>query len=195
MTEEQPSTKFDDSPEIKYLIDAWRKTVEVQQHFNDIELRIRNYDLTLLLAVSGAAGFTLQNGLAVWDGRISLAAFLLMAGLGIHAAFYFMDRFWYHRLLNGAVEHGAKLEKELSLLVSRRDDGAFDLTRAIGRHSPVRFFGREMRSKNKIDFFYGLVAFLMFMGICLVWTPHQPPAKPPTTVQCVSAPSSPSTVQ
>ena len=34
------------------VVEAWKKTVDVQQQFNDIELRIRNYAITLLVAAS-----------------------------------------------------------------------------------------------------------------------------------------------
>jgi FMN phosphatase YigB (HAD superfamily) len=39
------------------VLDLWKKTVDVQQHFNDLELRIRNYAVTLLVAVLGASAF------------------------------------------------------------------------------------------------------------------------------------------
>jgi hypothetical protein len=29
----------------KFLLEVWKKTVDVQQHFNDVEMRIRNLRL------------------------------------------------------------------------------------------------------------------------------------------------------
>ena len=40
------------------VVEAWKKTVDVQQQFNDFELRIRNYAITLLVAIVGAAGYS-----------------------------------------------------------------------------------------------------------------------------------------
>jgi FMN phosphatase YigB (HAD superfamily) len=36
---------------LSLVLDIWKKTVDVQQHFNDLELRIRNYALTVLAAL------------------------------------------------------------------------------------------------------------------------------------------------
>ena len=42
---------------LKDAIDVWKKIVDVQQHFNDIELRIRNYALTIFTATIAGIGF------------------------------------------------------------------------------------------------------------------------------------------
>jgi len=39
----------------------WKTTVVVQQHFNDLELRIRNFAVTLLVTVIGAAALALKE--------------------------------------------------------------------------------------------------------------------------------------
>jgi hypothetical protein len=44
-----------------HLIDIWKKTVDVQQHFNDIELRIRQYAVTILGAIVGLSAVTLKE--------------------------------------------------------------------------------------------------------------------------------------
>lgn len=85
-------------------IDLWKKTVDVQQHFNDLELRIRSIAVALVGVVMGAAAVALR------EGNPWVAAAILFAGLVCWLAFYLMDAVWYHKLLRGAVQHGMDLE-------------------------------------------------------------------------------------
>lgn len=99
--------------QLRILVDVWKQTIEVQQHFNDIVLRIRNLALTLLLAVFGAAALALRENIhiLVLGQRLSLATAVLAVGAVGWSAFYFIDRYWYHQLLVGAVIHGEALER------------------------------------------------------------------------------------
>ena len=51
--------------EIEQKIEIWKKIIDVQQHFNDIEMRIRNYALTIMGAFVAAIGFTLKEKLVL----------------------------------------------------------------------------------------------------------------------------------
>src|ERR1700722_20361614 len=105
---------------VSITIDAWKKVVDVQQHFNDLELRIRNLTVTLLGAAVAALGVTSGGsgphlfGVQLFGADMPLQAPLLVASLILVAAFWGMDRHWYHKLLYGAVLEGARLEQELS---------------------------------------------------------------------------------
>lgn len=46
---------MDDEDRVKHYIELWKQTVAVQQHFNDIEWRIRQLALTALTFALGAA--------------------------------------------------------------------------------------------------------------------------------------------
>ena len=131
----------------KLLLEAWKKTVDVQQHFNDIEMHVRNLALTILGAVVAFAKFLdLKNegtSAVLPQGMLFLALTVLIA------AFWFMDKHWYHRLLMGAVREGAHLEKTLTGLGVPITLGA-----NISAASPIRLFGRRMHSKFKVDLFY-----------------------------------------
>lgn len=234
--------KPDRDDTLAYAVDVWKKVVDVQQHFNDIELRIRNFALTLFAAVVGAGGLALQNGttvrlpaaamvggggllallLSVWimslpkavkppdgetDGQkeqpeqrdkngrtrkvyrkvilgigtvvlfvmlgilrsnewlpyywnVTLGALIFGAGVVAWAAFFFMDKYWYHRLLLGAVYHGIDIE-------TRYADRLVDLglTKRIGAESPLSFAGRRVHSSDKMNIFYGALG-----GILLTLT-------------------------
>src|SRR5262245_28698375 len=98
--------------------EAWKVAVDVQKHFNDIEMRIRNYALTLLLAVLAGAGLALREHQAVilFGVEVSLATIILAAGFVVWVAFYFMDELWYHKLLLGAVKQAADIERALDVI-------------------------------------------------------------------------------
>lgn len=158
-----------------HLIIGWQKSVDVQQHFNDIELKIRSLAITLMGAFFGAAGFIVKEGLelTILGLKLPAAGCLLLTALPVWLAFYMMDRFWYHRLLVGAVKHGIALEKELNRLSI-----PIALADSIGKESPVTIFrkreflgfqlgGHEYRSDDKIKAFYRLGTAVIFVLVSL----------------------------
>jgi len=219
-----PPRRSAQDPCLEHALDAWKQTIEVQQHFNDLELRIRNFAITLLLATFGAAGVAMREGMrvslgilsaavpcvlvgavvwmllhlaewrvagwvallaaalgaghALWQGKSiplgspPLASFILLAGLLGWAACYFMDRWWYHRLLYGAVRHGQYVEERLREALPEAS-----LTKAIGDASPFRLGAHLVRSTEKIDWFYGVVALVLCLGAIILW--HATPATEP----------------
>lgn len=141
-----------------HVLEAWKKTVEVQQHFNEIEMKIRNYAITILVAVLGAAAFAVKERLPGLAG-----IFLIVGGVGV-VLFYLMDETWYHRLLIGAVKHGTKIEGDHAV-----DLPELGLTTAIGRASPFRLGKREVHSRHKLRGFYiGLILPLLVGGVLVL---------------------------
>lgn len=145
------------------VVEAWKKTVDVQQQFNDIELRIRNYAITLLVAIVGAAGYAANAKIKVkiLGHELPLGAPLLVAGLVSLAGFYFMDRFWYHRLLQGAVKHGMAIEERCKGVCD-----AIGLGGSIKKESPIPVRkNKKIHSEGKIDIFYGVIALMLILMI------------------------------
>jgi hypothetical protein len=149
----------------------WKQTVQVQMHFNDIEMKIRTAAITVLTFVIGGASLALREGTRVeliW-GNPPLATVTLFLGLLLWGAFYFVDQWWYHRLLIGSVVHGEMLETELRTTLPKAG-----LTHQISESSPKEYrilWGkkREMHSPDKMKVFYGIVAALMLVGGALIW--------------------------
>jgi hypothetical protein len=147
------------------------KIVDVQQHFNDLELRIRNFALILTGAVLGLGGYAIKDAgmVHVAGYQITVASLIVSSSLIPLAAFYLMDRFWYHRLLDGAVKAGAEAEgrlREIGLKV--------DLGGQISRSSPFNLFWRfPVHSKHKMDGFYFLIA-LALIGISIALAKAEP---------------------
>jgi hypothetical protein len=149
-------------------IDAWKTAVEVQQHFNQLELQIRNFAVSLLAAVIGGSAFAIKEDYQITIGTatISAAVPILAAGIFGLLAFYFMDRWWYHNLLLGAVFQALKIEKHYGNTFPE-----LALSTMIGKESPQTFWKFEIHSQEKIDIFYSVgLALLIFLagGMMLV---------------------------
>lgn len=163
----------------KSVIEMWKTAVDVQKHFNEIEMRIRGLFVSMVLALAAAQGFLMEKELAFEQGRIAILYATCIPLLGILGTylFYFMDKHWYHRLLIGAVLHAIKIEKKYEAELPE-----LGLSRSIGDASPPELKGwfvkliayivvspssygpnGELRSDGKIEIFYKPIALLFFI--------------------------------
>ena len=158
--------------ETELLVRLWEKTIDVQMHFNEIEMKVRNFAVTVIAAFMGAIGVSTKEEIIITVGgnEYPLAAFLALSALVIWFAFYLIDRHWYHRLLYGSVAFGIELEKKLSSAFPNKVP-AQGLTETIGAHSPIKFnflgYSKEIHTSGKYWFFYGAGAFIL-LGLALV---------------------------
>ena len=138
--------------QIDNVIDIWKGVIDVQKHFNDIELKIRNYALTAFTFIIAGIGFLEKEHVVYKLNSVIIPASSIFAfiGLGIIWAFYFMDKFWYHRLLDGAVNHSMQIEKKWGKILPELNSSS-----AIKKTSPFKLFGKNVHSKNKYWIFYG----------------------------------------
>ncbi|MCP1213780.1 hypothetical protein [Acetobacter okinawensis] len=174
-------------------IEIWKKIVDVQQHFNDLELRIRNFALIVTGAFLGLGGYAIKDAgvvkLLKWE--VSIAGLVVVSAIFPLAAFYFMDRFWYHRLLDGSVYAGIEAETALKDLGYKVDLGS-----KIKKHSPFKLWPTKMeiRSARKMDMFYAILAgslFLVagFLGFGIRPQPSVGKTPPPVAAPPVSLPA------
>lgn len=133
------------------VIEIWKQTVSVQQHFNDIALKIRNLAMTFLAAVVAGIGLSLKDKLSIdFIGvQIPVAIIICIGGIIIIQAFLFMDRYWYHQLLMGSVQYGEYLEKEYPHIF-----GQIGLTSQISASSKVNYNNKVISSSDKFTIFY-----------------------------------------
>jgi hypothetical protein len=157
----------------KQVIEIWKTIVQVQQHFNDISMRIRGMFVTIILALFASIGFLLDKKLSLDFGPVHVQFATLIPLFGIIGTllFYFIDRYWYHRLLVGSVNHAIAIEKQY-----KEDMPELSLSDAIGavcpykpgyivnllarllvRHEKYRQTG-QLHSDAKIELFYKSVA-------------------------------------
>jgi FMN phosphatase YigB (HAD superfamily) len=148
----------------KNAIDIWKKCVDVQQHFNDLEMRIRNFAISIVGVLIAAIGFTYQQGL-----ESHLFGYNFAAGIGIvvaaafaWTAFLLMDRYWYHVLLKGAVAHAALIENEYKDKIPGIGLGG-TISSVSGK---VRVFGLKMNSNRRLFGFY-MLGYLM-LGVIFI---------------------------
>jgi uncharacterized protein YegJ (DUF2314 family) len=187
----------------KEIIEIWKIVVEVQQHFNDIGMRIRSMFVTILLALFASIGFLLDKKLGLNFGVVEVRFSTIIPIFGIIGTllFYFIDRYWYHRLLVGSVKHAIEIEKkykdimpELSLSEAIGAESPYKpgrfvsmLAKLIVRHQKFHQTG-QLHSDGKLEFFYKsvilmLVLIMMVLALAGGVTIHNPrpsPSKPIT---------------
>lgn len=154
--------------DIKNVLEVWKKVVDVQQHFNDLSMRIRNFAITVVGALIAAVGVAFQYNVKAEAFGYKLNAglgFVVAAGLA-WAAFYFMDRYWYHVFLKGAVKHAGKIEKEFDGIIP-----GIGLGSSISKESgEVKIFCKKTNSEGRLILFYGLgfaMIFIVFVTLLL----------------------------
>jgi hypothetical protein len=125
-----------DAERLKLVVDIWKHAVDVQMHFNDMGMRIRNLYFTFLAAAIGLIGVIQGKHIHVLYPRLDvhLVLFVIVSLIPISGLFYFLDRHWYHRLLLGAVIHCASIEKKYAAVLPELSLGA-----AISAASPKKF--------------------------------------------------------
>lgn len=180
MTDE--STNMNDERR-QQLIDAWKAVVDVQKHFNDISIRIRGMFITLLLALFASIGFLLDKKIGFQVGKFNIQFAVVMPLFGLFGTwlFYFLDRYWYHRLLVGSVKHAMNIEQRY-----KKEIPELSLTEAIGAESPYEPTGvtrwlancivrhpkyrddRRLHSDGKLEFFYKSVMMVLVLTALLV---------------------------
>lgn len=157
--------------EIEIRIDLWKKIVDVQMHFNELGMKIRNFAVLILAAFIGAAGVALKDDIFVTTLHIPLASLFCLACVLVCGIFYFMDQMWYHPLLIGSVAQGIKIENELKEIIPN-----IDLAIEIKKHSnsSVKLFGMTLQSKHKARVFYIVLALIFTVMSVILYVTHYP---------------------
>lgn len=147
-----------ESAQLELLLEVWKVNIQVQQHFNELALKVRQLALSLLAALLAAAAASQESSsvFKVLEFKTSLSAALLFTGMVVWITFFLVDRFWYYPLLQGAVKHAEQLEQALS-----PDLPGVALTSSISAASPVRILGRQLHSRHKMILFYASILILL----------------------------------
>ncbi|MEV0683399.1 hypothetical protein AB0I35_05955 [Nocardia sp. NPDC050378] len=176
--------------DIPHYLEMWKKTVEVQQHFNDLEWRIRGLAMTVLTFAFGAAAVAAKDGttVKVYGYPLQLSCLVLILGCVLWGAFYFVDKVWYHQLLVGAVAHGVELEQELKTQLPHAG-----LTEQIGKSSPqeirILLWKKELRSTEKLRLFYVIGATALLLAATALQFGSKPVSEPTKAETATSTPA------
>jgi hypothetical protein len=171
------------SEEKSVVIAVWSEVIGVQKHFNEIEMRIRGIFVTTLLAFFAAMGFIIDKELHFIIGGTKIQYAVVVPYIGIFTTwlFYFMDRYWYHRLLAGSVKHAMEIEA-----LHSKNIPELNLSSWISKLSPYKpgvllwpaawllvrdpkwTEKRELHSDGKIELFYkSVMLFLLLVSIVI----------------------------
>lgn len=107
------------------IVDIWKKVIDVQQHFNDIELKIRQYCLTSFTLILTGIGYIeiakfnatsnkLPFLIKLFNIDIPIELMLIIVGILIINIFKNMEVNWYHVFLKSAVKQGEDIENRWS---------------------------------------------------------------------------------
>lgn len=167
-THEEP----DEELTVKDYVKIWDRVIQVQQHFNDLCLRIRTFSVAVLGGLLTAGAFAVKDGLSIniWWFEVPAALPILGIAFVAWAAFYMMDYYWYHQLLLGAVLHGDEIEKRHGTTLPE-----LGLTQSISAQSTVTlpFRKKPMRSSDRLRLFYRTgFALIAVIGLTLLPDVH-----------------------
>ena len=145
---------------LKVQISIWEKVVDVQMHFNDLCLRIRNFAISILgvLLGSAAIAYRFAGHMIIFSHKIPTATVFISISIVVWISFYLMDRFWYHELLKGSVHHAHSIERSLKKIAPE-----IELAQSIRDQSHKSL---KMNAAKKLNIFY--ISILIVQIIALV---------------------------
>jgi hypothetical protein len=179
-----PAPAKDDLVDREIAVEVWKKVVQTQEHFNEICMKVRTLYATVLAVILSVYGAFLKQGASALDLRYMTFSPILPISLSIilvTGLFYFVDRYWYHRLLLGAVDQGAEIEQRWANIIPEMGMGAKISERSaidINHRPLVAWFARlfvsdkrlkengTLHSDAKIEIFYkpvGWFALIVFV--------------------------------
>ena len=127
----------------KIALEAWKKVVQTQEHFNEICMKVRTLYATVLAAILSLYGVFLKDssdsGLKVAGLHFDAVMIVCIVVFVATTLFYFVDKEWYHRLLLGAVAQGAEIENRWANILPEIQLGA-----KITDKSPVDLSDRRI---------------------------------------------------
>ena len=157
--------------ETKLILEEWKTVIQTQMHFNDMLMKMRTTGVSVVLAVFGAAAYSLQYErlfLTINDYRFHVSAFIIAFGLGMLVGIFCLDYFYYYKMLLGAVRRGYDIDK---FYKNKLVDGC----KMFGMSTMIRdAIGKPGWSKFFIWIFYGLIfalGALFIYGVLMGYAP------------------------
>lgn len=166
-----PAPSKEDYPAL--ALDAWKKVVQTQEHFNEICMKVRTLYATVLAGILSLYGVFLKDssrhGVNIANLEFDPIVAVCVAIFVTSTLFYFVDKHWYHRLLLGAVAQGREIEErwgdvmpEIRLGSKITENSAVDLSGDPKSAWFLKFFVEDQRFKTtnklhsdaKLEVFY-----------------------------------------
>ena len=115
--------------DMEYLKEEWKVTIETQMHFNDLIMRYRSIILSVFITSLGVI-YGISEKLNI--GSKEFGIYLMLASI-FWVCCFFLDFFYYNRLLLGAVDHAKKFDNNTYF----GNKGLFGLTKRIASKAPL----------------------------------------------------------
>lgn len=165
-----------DKEYVAFLIDIWKKTIDVQMHFNQLSLQVRNFLITLF------GGILTAFFLFVREGKVKDSIGFIFTALLVLIAMFIMDYFWYHKFLIASVRHAGKIEKQLKSILPNIDLGAtikYESTININNYWLQKFnkifLGEaSIGSKERLKIYYYLLFVSLLVPIIYINSFYKP---------------------
>jgi hypothetical protein len=149
--------------ETKLILEEWKTVIQTQMHFNDMIVRMRTTGVSIVLAVFGAAAYSLQYGrllLTICGYSFHASVLVILFGLGMLVGVFGLDYFYYYKMLLGTVRRGYEIDEAYK---NRRVDDC----KIFGMTTMIRDeIGKPGKSKCFVWLFYGLI-FVLGIGFML----------------------------
>lgn len=105
----------DGNEEIKIILEEWKTVINTQMHFNEMIMRARTTGVSVVVAVYGAAALAYgqypERFITMGNIGFHVSTAIIVFGLLLLIGIFCIDRFYYFRLLLGAVERGEEIDK------------------------------------------------------------------------------------
>ena len=157
--------------ETELILEEWKTVIQTQMHFNDMIMKMRTTGVSIVLAVFGAAAYSLQYDelyLTIHGSSFHASVLVILFGLGMLVGVFGLDYFYYYKMLLGAVNRGEEIDEAYK-------NRQVDNTKIFGMTTMIReAIGKRGKSKYFVWLFYGLVfvlGILFIVGILLGYTP------------------------
>jgi hypothetical protein len=119
----QVDSVLTDVPRTTLLLEYWKQSTLVQQHFNDISMKVRNFAVLIFSGFLTGVGISIHQAIYIEIFGIKVAGAFLFAiiGASVTLLIHFMDTYWYHVFLKSAVDSTLKIEKDLKKILEIED--------------------------------------------------------------------------
>ena len=153
--------------ETELVLKEWEVVITTQMHFNEMIIRARTTGVSVVMAVYGTAAIALgqypKMFLVVSGFTFHVSAAIIFFGILLLWSIFFVDYFYYFRLLLGAVERGEEIDAAYR-------DQAIGKTRLFGMTTLISRKVSRCRAVASLLIFYGspFIAGVLFL-IYMLW--------------------------
>lgn len=117
------------------LLDYWKQTSNVQQHFNDVSMKLRNFAVVVFSGFLTGVGLAIHKNISInlFQYEVSAGVLFALAGMIATQLIHFMDTYWYHVFLKGAVVTSSSIEQEIKRILGVKElsDGISSSSQAV----------------------------------------------------------------